>query len=1100
MSLRKLCLGALALCLCLASLPSQALGASPGWSMTLTPMPANFTPGRGGEYLAVATNVGGAATSGEITLEMTVPEGLEIKKVETINIDPSAAKGMTCEPPLGQTVTCTTEEPLHPDRWLLMQVSVAVPTLAPEETLETTASVKGGGALRAAQVTVPTTVQGEPLPFDFLAGFVAPATSEEGVPATLAGSHPFQQTVSFGFPTKNPGDGLTNDGHPRNIFVELPRGLTGNPAATPVLCTEVQLTSEESCPEESQVGIADVTTLLGQVGVNVIFSSPLYNMVPPPGTAAEIATNVAFAGIYLHVAGGVRTDGDYGIEAATRDTLAFGQQPIFNVQAQLWGDPSAKAFDPIRGTCRDTPGFNLCPVEEQETAFLTMPGDCPGATLPYKVLADTWEQPSPPAEEHETAYQSADSEGNPALLAGCGELDFEPRIKARPTTNLADSPAGLDFELEQPQKTALEDRSTAPLKDIAVHFPGGLVVNPSQAAGLGACTEAQIGFNGEREGALSFSKAPQSCPDQAKIGTLAATSPLLVRRTPGHEVEETPEGDPILEPLSGALYVAKPFQNPFGSLVALYFAVEDPKTGIVAKLAGEGELDPQTGQISVQLKEAPELPLQEVKVHLFGDARAPLTTPPVCGEHTTTSQLTPWSAPEGKDAFPQDSLQPTAAAGGGPCPASEAQMPHAPAFSAGTLAPQAGAYSPLRVKLSRQDGSQRFSRIETTLPRGLSAKLAGVAICSEAQIAKARSREVPEQGALEQADPSCPASSEIGTIIAAAGSGPTPYYTQGHAYLSGPYKGAPVSVVAIAPAVAGPFDLGTVVVRSALYLDPVTAQAHVVSDPFPQILAGVPIDLRSVAIRVERPNFALNPTSCAEKSFGGTLASALGTPAALFARFQVGGCKSLPYKPKLSARLFGPIHRGGHPRFRAVLTAKPGQANTAAFSFTLPRSEFIDQGHFRTICTRVQYATGQCPAGSVYGYVKATSPLLDYTLEGPIYLRSSSHKLPDAVAALRGPRSQPIAIDAVARIDSVKGGLRSRVETVPDAPISKVVVSLQGGKKGLFQNSTNICNGNHRISVSFKGQNGKARNTEPLLKAQCGKGGGKGKGGGRKQR
>jgi hypothetical protein len=211
----------------------------------------------------------------------------------------------------------------------------------------------------------------------------------------------------------------------------------------------------------------------------------------------------------------------------------------------------------------------------------------------------------------------------------------------------------------------------------------------------------------------------------------------------------------------------------------------------------------------------------------------------------------------------------------------------------------------------------------------------------------------------------------------------------------------------------------------------------------------------------------------------------LGQTAPLFERFQVGGCKSLPFKPKMSVRLFGPVHRGAHPRLRAVLTAKPREANTARVSFTFPRSEFIDQAHFRTICTRVQFAAAQCPAGSVYGHVKVLSPLVDYPLEGPAYLRSSSHKLPDLVVALHGPSAQPIEIDAAGRIDSVNGGLRVRFGEVPDAPISKLIFSAQGAKKGLFQNSTNICKGIHHATLKLDGQNGKAHDTQPQLKAQC---------------
>jgi len=1114
MSARKATLSMAALC-CAAAvlLPAGASAApvpAPAWALSVTPMPSNFAPGATNpepQYLISATNVGAKVTSGTIVIKALLPAGLAPSKALALNTDPNASAKPICGIEAdGQTLLCETTEPVGPGRLILAQADVAVS--APEGTLLTKASVSGGGATEEISTEFPTRVQADPLPFDFLPGFKAPATNADGTPTTPAGSHPYQQTVAFGLPTVDPGDGLTNAGHARNIYVELPRGLLGSPAASPVLCTEAELTGAQGCPDPSQVGMADITTIVGKAN-NGISSTNLYNMVPPPGAVAELATDVAGAGIFVHILAGVRSDDDYGIEAATNDILALGTQPIFSVQAQVWGDPSAEAHDKIRGDCAG--GVGLCPVPRQETAFLTMPGDCPGRPLPFAVFADSWEEPSPEFEERAAFYESADLDGNPVAVEDCAALAFEPTIAVRPTTNLTDSPSGLDVAVHQPQEQrhpeALQGRAPATLKDAVIAFPAGLAVNASQAAGLGACSEDEIGFQGQEEGTLHFSKAPQSCPEAAKIGTLEVTSPALVARNTKHEIEKDPESaNPVLEVLKGSIYIAKPFANPFGSLITAYLVIEDEKTGILAKLAGKGELDPAGGRLTTRFRENPELPIEDIKAHLFGGPRGAFITPPVCGKFTTQTELTPWSAPEGKAASPGSSFQSTATPLGGPCPTAEAQMPNTPKLAAGTLSPSAGKYSPLLFKVSREDGTQRLGRIEATLPIGLSAKLAGVGQCTEADIAKAHSREVPRRGALEQADPSCPASSEIGTVNAAAGAGPTPYYTQGHAYLAGPYKGAPISIVAIAPAVAGPFDLGTVVVRSALYLDPATARGRVLSDPLPRILQGIPLDLRSVAVRSERPSFSLNPTSCEVKSFGGFAISALGAAAPLSERFQVGGCKSLPYKPKMSARLFGPIHRGGHPRFRGVLTAKAGEANTAAISFTLPRSEFIDQAHFRTICTRVQYAADQCPAGSVYGHVQAFTPLLDYPIEGPAYLRSSNHKLPDLVLALRGPAYQPIALDAVGRVDSVNGGLRVRFEEVPDAPISKVIVTAQGAKKGLFQNSTNICRGTHRATLKLDAQSGKVHDTQPKLVAQCGKGkggkGGKGakgaKGGGRR--
>ncbi len=1094
--IRRTCLAlpvAVALLTLAALLPASASAAQkPAWMLSMSAQPTNFAPGATPEYVLLATNIGAKATTGTSKLEITLPESWKIVDSGAEVKDPEAPTAPGSEPTCTVATpvfTCETDKAIKPGRLILAEVRVEMPPAppgTPDVTLEAKALVKGGGAAEATLVT-PTLVGAEPAPVGVLPGFAAPLTEEDGGPATLAGSHPYQLTSSFGFPTENPGDGLTNDGHPRNFSVELPRGLVGSLAATPLLCTEAEL-GGKGCPKESQVGLVTITSVLGEAGNPAIYNSPLYNMVPPPGSAASLATDIAGIGIFAHILAGVRSDGDYGLEATTHDTIAFGQQPIFNALAQIWGTPSDESHDGVRGDCVAAPlvAPGACSTAAAPP-FLTLPADCPGKPMPFGILGDTWEEPSPPATQYEASYESADLAGTPTSVQGCGQLEFNPRIQARPTSNVTDSPAGLEVELKQPQGSATQ--ASAPLRDLSLKLPTALTVNASQASGLGACSEGQIGFNGkDKEGVLHFSKVPQSCPDAAKIGTLEVASPLLVARNEEHKVEEDPQHNPIAEVLHGSVYLAKPFANPFGSLVAVYLAIEDPKLGIVAKLAGEAELNPQTGQLSTHFKENPELPLEDVKVHIFGGARGAFVTPPVCGGFTSEAELTPWSAPEGKEAFLEDSFQTTSAPGGGPCPSTEAQLPNAPKLTAGTESPAAGKYSPLLFKLSREDGTQRLAKIEATLPTGLLAKLAGVGECSEAGIAKARSREAPEKGAAELAEPSCPASSQVGVVNAAVGAGPTPYYTQGHAYLAGPYKGAPLSVVAIAPAVAGPFDLGTVVNRSALYLDPETGQGRIVSDPLPTILQGIPVDLRSVAVRADRPDFTINPTSCNEKSFGGTATSTLGQPAPLFERFQAGGCKSLPYKPKLSVRLFGPTHRGAHPRLRAVFTAKGGEANTAAISFTFPKSEFIDQGHFRTICTRVQFAANQCPPGSVYGHVTAYTPLLDYPLEGAAYLRSSSHELPDLVFALRGPPSQPIAFDAAGRVDSVNGGLRVRFQTIPDAPLSKVIVTAQGAKKGLFQNSTNICKGTHRATLKLDAQNGKVSDSQPKLVAQCKKG------------
>lgn len=1085
-------IAAFSLAAALASTAS-ATPAAPAWALTLTPLPANFAPGAQVEFLLYATNVGADATSSPSYIEATLPEALTPLSVRGSNSTPG-----TSEPGcaiLAQTVRCEAPDSVGSGREFFAQMKIQVASSPSGGSL--IQSTVGGGGAPSASATISPPLQGEALPFSIQGpGLSAPLTEPDGSPATLAGSHPYQQTISFGFPIEAPEThGLSNSGHPRDVALELPRGMIGDPAASSVLCTGAQFEGE-GCPVASQVGVFELDTLAGEVGNNGPFTTPLFSLVPPPGVAAEFGTNAGDIGFYVHILAGLRSDGDYGIEVNTPDIIALGSTPIFSIQTQLWGDPSATVHDPIRGRCSRSI-VEVCPaIAPQRTAFLTLPGDCPGNPLPFAVRADSWEQPGTFVE---STYDSADLAGDPVSVGGCSALEFQPTIEARPTTNLTDSPSGLDVELHQPQNTDKEQRSTAQLRDATVTLPEGMSVNPSQAGGLNVCNPAQIGLLTQvgQGGPIHLSKQPAACPDAAKLGTVDVTSPLLVQRDASHKLELDPEtGEPLPEPLHGSVYLAKPYENPFGSLLAIYLDIEDPQTGIVAKLAGKVTPDPQTGQLTTTFTENPELPIEDISLHLFGGARGALITPPTCGAtnskgeeepHATTTDLIPWSAPETPDAHPSSGFS-LSAAPGGPCARTGQDLPNAPTFTAGTLSPQAAAYSPFVLKLSRADGTQRLTGFDTTLPPGLTGKLAGVGECSEAQLARAASRSNPEEGILERRDPSCPAASRLGTVDVAAGAGPTPFNTQGTAYLAGPYKGAPVSMAVITPAIAGPFDLGTVVVRVALYVDPDTARIHAVSDPLPTILDGIPLDVRSIAVKLDKPDFTLNPTSCDPMKITGSALSTLGQSAALANPFQVGGCPQLPFKPKLSLKLKGGTKRASHPKLIATLKAKPGEANVASAQVKLPPSAFLDQAHIRTVCTRVQFAADSCPKGSIYGTASAVTPLLSDPLSGNVYLRSSNHKLPDLVVALKGPASLPIEIDLDGKTDSVKGALRNTFEAVPDAPVSSFRLELFGGKRGLVVNSRNLCAHSYRAEVNLDGQNGKVFDTKPAVGTDCRKG------------
>jgi hypothetical protein len=919
---------------------------------------------------------------------------------------------------------------------------------------------------------VPTTISEQPPEFGFLGGSRGLSvlfTEADGSASVAAGSHPEQLTINVGFPVKQPEAGgiIASAGHPRDVVTDLPHGVVVNSNATAVRCTEVQLMGgvqgNPGCPAESQIGIVTVITDVAGPKAEI---SALYNMVPPPGSIGTVAFNAANVGIYVHVNGKLRSESDFGISAESADTLARALNPLEDVQVQLWGRPTASSHDTIRDECRVSSSTTPCSVDKRDTPLLTMPSAC-SKTLDAAAHARTWEESNEGIEDlrHHTTAHATDLTGTATSVGSCSQLDFHPSITLRPDSSAAETPTGISIEMTVPQSKGANP-ATSNVKDITFTFPPGLVANAAAADRQQACGPAQIGMlTGVGQRPVHLSAEPPGCPGASKLGTLEVDTPALDHTLPG------------------AVYLAEPYRNPFGTLLAAYLVIDSPRDGLVAKVASKIEADPEAGQLTASVQESPQLPFSEVRVDLFGGPRAALRTPPTCGTFTTDAELVPWSG--GKAADESDSFAVTGGPNGKRCVSSEAEMPHHPDFTAGTVTPIAAGYSPFLGRLSREDGEQQLKSFNATLPGGLTGKLAGVGICSAAAIAAAESK----TGREELAGPSCPASSLIGKVNVGAGAGPTPYYTEGKIYMAGPFKGAPLSAVAITPAVAGPFDLGDVAIRVPTYVDPVTAVLSVKGgEEFPHILEGIPLQLRDARLALDRNQFTLNPTSCSEKAITGEAISLLGVTAPLFERFQVGGCRGLDYAPELSIRLFGKTKRGAHPRLRAILTAKPGEeANTKKASVALPRSEFLENAHIQTVCTRVQFAADNCPAGSIYGNARAITPLLDEPLEGPVYLRSSSNELPDMVAALRGPPSRPIEVELVGRIDSVNGGIRSTFDLVPDQPVTKFILNMKGGTKGLIVNSRDICKHVYKARAKFDGQNGKVHDFETKLKADCGK-------------
>lgn len=897
-----------------------------------------------------------------------------------------------------------------------------------------------------------------------------------GTPEMQAGSHPFALTTEINVNTET-DEGLELPiGAVKDLNILAPPGLLVDPGAVP-RCPSITFIEAASgngtCPPETIVGRTDVVVGEGHQPAQPI-SVPIFNLTPPPGALLKLGFLPANAPVTLEA--GLSTSPPYNGEVKVTN-ITQGVR-FYASSTFLWGNPSAPIHDGERcgkaaGQCaKDTS------VETPERAFVTLPGSCPGP-LTMQFEADSWQNPG--AWLHYSAQtHDGSNPPNPLGPSGCGQLGFAPRIEAQPTSESADSPSGLDFNVDVDDEglTSPAGLAQSEAKKVVVTLPEGVTANPSLAEGLAVCSEAQLAAE------TLASQPGEGCPNASKIGTLEVESPLL-------------EG--VI--LHGQVFIATPHENPFGTLLALYMVIRDPQTGILVKLPAKVEPDPSTGQLVTTVGEAPfeipQVPFSHFRFHLREGGRSPLITPPGCGNFTADALFTPWADPS-RPLNTTAGFEISHGPGGGPCPTG-GTLPFEPGFEAGSANNAAGTYSPFDIRLTRRDGDQDLTKLSVKLPPGLTAKFAGTQQCSDADIAAARGK----TGKAEQASPSCPPNSRIGSVTGGAGVGAQLTYVDGSLYLAGPYHGAPVSVVAIVPAVAGPFDVGTVVTRFALQVDPRTAQGTVdgaASDPLPHILAGIPLRVRDIRSSTDRPEFTLNPTSCDPFEIGAQIwgggsnvfSSLDDSPVSREARYQAASCSSLGFKPHLLLKLKGATKRGRFPSLHLVYRPRPGDANLSRLSLRFPRSEFIEQGHIRTICTRVQFAAGgghgeQCPAASVYGRARVFTPILDGPLTGPIFLRSSSHNLPDVVLALRGPPSLPVDFEVDTRIDSVHGGLRAIADGTPDAPVSKAIVDMQGGQKGLLVNSTDLCLRKHRANVALDAQNGDHLSLRPLVRPSCAK-------------
>ncbi len=891
------------LCLTLFALliPAANAAAQGEVKWRVDPLASTTTaPGSTFEYRVQVTNAGSTAANaaaGPITFSIALPAGLTVSSVT-----PLFGGGWDCSSviPGSSSAVCAKGEG-EMARWtpttFIVDLAVAP---AAAGTLTATFSVSGGEASDpTATATDPTTIAPGPMPFGIDAFDSRATAGAAEAPFTQAAGHPDATTTSIDFNTYTNPQPYKGTAWPvaptKDVLVDLPPGFLGNPT-TLAQCTLADLANAHGtqvlplCPVDSQVGVATIRSLVGTFifqGLRTVLGPlALYNMVPPPGAPARFAFNAG--GTIVIFDAHLRSSGDYGL-SVDADNIPEGVDAAGS-EVTFWGVPAASSHD-LERSCPggDNPSAGpsapSCKSPASLVPFLRQPTACTasGEGLSSTARADSWFEPG--------AFTAPKLSSSPLDTEGCAAVPFNPGLSAQPTTNAADSPSGLDLHLTVPQDCWTQPGSIcqSDLRDAEVKLPAGMTLNPSAASGLAACTPAQVGLTTPTGSSpIHFGEAPANCPDGSKIGKVDIKTPLLE------------------EELHGGVYLAKQNDNPFNSLLAMYLVAENAQRGVIVKQAGRIDVGPG-GRLTTVFSDAPQQPFTALHVSLFGGPRAALRTPPACGEFASQAKLTPWSGgPAANLASVFDITN---------CPNSGFD----PKLSAGTQNPLAGSYSPFSLRLTREDGTQELAALDETLPAGLAARLAGIPYCPDSALAAVSGAE--GTGASQEAHPSCPAASQVGTVTVGAGAGPNPFYTSsGRAYLAGPYKGAPLSIAVITPAVAGPLDLGSVVVRNALYVDPATAQGTVKSDPIPTALHGIPLDLRDVRVQLSRSGFTLNPTSCEPKSVDATATSAQGAVARPSARFQAAGCDRLGFKPKLALKLSGGTKRGAHPALKATLT------------------------------------------------------------------------------------------------------------------------------------------------------------------------------------
>jgi hypothetical protein len=929
-------------------------------------------------------------------------------------------------------------------------------------------------------------------PFD-IQNFVARSLDAQGADYAVAGGHPHDVEISFSIPAE---PGITDPANMelvKSTYIDSPAGFVGNPAVAG-RCTMALLRTSPvaSCPARSVVGSVEITVL------NSTTTSPLYNLVAERGYPAQFGFRFEQTPVVIYPRVRPLPTGGYGITAASPGITGLG---ITRIRAVLYGVPSQ------RPQLNGDPAVGGAPLP-----FVSNPGDCLVAAPVTNILADAWSHPGRllPAGSADFGFPDVSDplwKSASAVAPAATDCDdpgfvsqFAPSLDVRPTpgtgSTQADAPSGFTVDLDFPQAandpTDSASRSdpsvpNAPaLKDVTTTLPEGVAISPSAADGLDGCAD-----EGPDDQVHYKTTDPVTCPDASKVGSVIATTPLLARRD---EVTDEIIG---AEPVSGDVYVIKPHAgdlSPAGDQDGKYrllVQVNSAKFGVNLKLPGVVTADRATGRLTARFADNPQVPAKHLRLVFDPGARAALVNPVACGAAKTSSVLTSWSRGGTRsdgvavagvpDATPSSSYGVSWDGAGGGCPSS---LPFSPAVSAGVSDTQARGSSPFTFDLTRGDRQDVITGVNVGLPGGLLASVKDVPLCSDADANAG----------------TCPAASGVGLATVAAGPGDSPFYLRDQPVsLTGPYKGAPYGLAIAVHAVAGPFDLGTVVVRQALNVDVDDAHATVVSDPLPTIRDGVPFRVRRVHVVVDRPGFMQSPSSCDPLTMTTNVFSAGGQTANLSTPLQFGGCDKLPFAPKLALKLTGAKEAkvGGHPGFEALVTQRPGEAGIKSVTVTLPLSLALDPNNAESdsLCEYVDGLRDQCPAKSVIGSVTAISPLLKTPVNGKVFFVKGVRTdpktgrqirtLPTLLMELRGEVN--LNIRGTNSVPDNKH-LTGTFPMIPDAPISSFSLKLNGGKKGILvitDGNDNICSVPQKPFLAAEGHNGKRLETATTMSVEC---------------